>query len=174
MKNTWHGAERVRQAPEASISAPPPGLPSWSSRLRLSEGLLTSRDLSPPTLSSSLGTASPGLVAGASSSPADLGASLRAAHDAPDSGPRHQPHWLSLAMPLRANTLRPRAGGPAKCIQGPSPGQRCPKAHPRLGGPTCAHLLHPGDAASPTDGLCPAHARRQDDGEERAAQVTWV
>lgn len=40
MKDAWHGAERENQAPEASISALPPGLLSWSSHLCLSEGPL--------------------------------------------------------------------------------------------------------------------------------------
>lgn len=83
-------------------------------------------------------------------------------------------HRLSLAMYLMADALCSRAGGPAKCTQVPRPGKRGPKAQPRLGGPTCAHLLHPGGTASPTDDLCPTHTGRQDDGEEGAAQATWV
>lgn len=45
MKNARNSAERVRRAPEASVLAPPPGLLSWSSCLRLPKGLLTAWDV---------------------------------------------------------------------------------------------------------------------------------
>lgn len=74
-------------------------------------------------------------------SPPSIHADHGATQEAPGSEPRHQVVGGAQLQPLTADTLYSRAGDPVKCEQVPSPGQRGPKAHPRLGAPTCPHLL---------------------------------